>query len=171
VLEERALLRWHAQTLVDLHDQRRRIEQRIADTQARAGVLPELPEQLGRVTAAVLLASVGSPTRYPSAASYCKALGLNLKERSSGTHKGRLEITKRGPGLARHYLYFAALRLIVREPLVARWFTLKTARPGAVKGKQVIELMRKLAKGLWHHVHGHPFRVERLFNLRAIAGA
>jgi hypothetical protein len=47
---------------------------------------------------------------------------------------------------------------------VARWFTRKTARPGALKGKQVVELMRRLAKGLWHHVHGQPFHIEKLVN-------
>jgi transposase len=58
----------------------------------------------------VLGATVGTPVDYPNPHSYLKALGLNLKERSSGKHKGQLKITKRGPGEARKYLYFAALR-------------------------------------------------------------
>jgi transposase len=68
-----------------------------------------------------------------------------------------VRITKRGPAVARFYLYFAALRLIAQEPLVARWFAAKTARPGALKGKQVVELMRRLSKALWHQARGRPF--------------
>ncbi len=170
VLEERELLRWQAKALIEAHREIHRSEQRIEQTLAKDDTLPALPKALGRVTAAVLLATVGSPANYPTAASYCKALGLNLKERSSGTHQGRLAITKRGPPVARFYLYFAALRLIAQEPLVARWFALKTARPGALKGKQVVELMRRLAKGLWHHLHGHPFQIEKLFNTSAMLG-
>ncbi len=36
---------------------------------------------------------VGTPVDYPNPHSYLKALGLNLKERSSGKHKGQLKIT------------------------------------------------------------------------------
>jgi transposase len=126
---------------------------------------------LGEVTSAVLLATQGDPKGYPSAASYCKSIGLNLKEHSSGTHQGQLSITKRGPSLTRFYLYFAALRLIRRDPVIKRWFEIKTARPGAVKQKQVIELTRKLAKAFWHQAQGHDFDVNRLVNLKAVAGA
>lgn len=93
----------------------------------------------------MLVAAVGPPQSYPTASSYLKALGLNLKERSSGKHKGQLRITKRGPSLARFYLYFATLSLITHEPVVKQWCGLKTSRPGAVKNKIVIALMRKLA--------------------------
>ena len=37
-----------------------------------------------------------------------KAVGLNLREKSSGEHEGRLSITKRGPGLLRRLLYLFA---------------------------------------------------------------
>lgn len=171
VLEEHELLRWLAKDLIAARAEIRRIEARIAERVAADRTLPALPAILGTVTAAVLLASLGSPSGYPSAAGYCKALGLNLKEHSSGKHKGKLAITKRGPAVGRFYLYFAALRLLACEPLAARWFKAKTARPGAVPAKQVVELMRRLAKGIWHHVHGDPFRVEKLFDARAVLGA
>jgi hypothetical protein len=73
--------------------------------------------------------------------------------------------------VARFYLYFAALRPIAKEPAVACWFKAKTQRPGAVKGKQVVELMRRLAQALWHQARGRPFRAERLFDQHAVAGA
>lgn len=171
VVEEEALLRWQAKGLIETHRELRAIERTIEQAVQADALLTPMAEVVGRVTSAVLLASQGSPLDYPHARGYCKALGLNLKEHSSGTHRGRLAITKRGPSLARFYLYFAALRLIARDPLVKRWFQAKTRRPGAVKGKQVVELMRKLAKALWHQAHGGVFHAEKLFNLAAVQGA
>ena len=171
VVEEDALLRWQAKGLIETHRELRTIERTIEQAVQADAALTPMAEVVGRVTGAVLVASQGSPLDYPDARSYCKALGLNLKEHSSGTHRGRLAITKRGPSLARFYLYFAALRLIAHDPVVACWFRAKTARPGAIKGKQVVELMRKLAKGLWHQAHGRRFSTDKLFNLSAVAGA
>lgn len=171
VAQEAALLRWQAQELIDARHAVRSCEQTIKKAVAEDAALTPMAAVVGAVTSAVLLASQGSPLSYPDARRYCKALGLNLKEHSSGTHHGRLSITKRGPGIARFYLYFAALRLIAQEPLVKRWFQAKTQRPGAVKGKQVVELMRKLAKALWHQAHGHTFEVDKLFDLAAVERA
>jgi hypothetical protein len=65
--------------------------------------------------------------------------------------------------VARFYLYFAALRLIARDPEVRRWYDRQSARPGALKGKTVVALMRKLAHALWHVGRGATFEVKRLF--------
>jgi transposase len=171
VLEERQLLRWEAKRLIAAGEELRRVERLIEQAVGEDALLKRLAPAVGKVTSAVLVAAVGNPSSYPDAASYRKAFGLNLAERSSGKHKGKLKIAKRGPSVARFYLYFAALRLIAREPMVARWFAAKTKRPGAIAGKQVVELMRKLVGALWHHAHGRPFQVEKLFNLSAVAGA
>ena len=40
-------------------------------------------------TACVLWTSMGDPRKYHAAAAYRKAMGLNLKERSSGTYQGQ----------------------------------------------------------------------------------
>ena len=60
-----------------------------------------MAQAVGKATAAVLALSVGNADEYESAAAYVKSYGLNLKERSSGRHKGRLKISKRGPGRSR----------------------------------------------------------------------
>ena len=168
---ERELLQWLAADILEARKQVHRIEREIERQVEHSAVLMRMAEVIGKVSAAVLLAAVGSPQDYPDAGSYIKAIGLNLKERSSGKHKGRLKITKRGPSVARFYLYFAALRLIAGDPLVKRWYRLKTSRPGALKNKTVIELMRKLAKASWHIARGAAFDAEKLFNLKAVAGA
>jgi transposase len=168
---ETAQLRWQAEQVIAAQREQRQAEQQLARSVAPAQGLAPMQALLGRVTTAVLLATQGDPKHYPSAASYCKSIGLNLKEHSSGQHRGQLSITKRGPSLARFYLYYAALRLCQRDGVIKRWYALKTARPGAVKKKQLIELMRKLAKAFWHQANGHDFDVNRLVNLKAVAGA
>lgn len=169
VAEERALLCRQAQQLLGAHRAVREAERALLKVSAEDPAHAAMPAPLGAVTAAVLLATAGNPADYPSARAYCKGLGLNLKEQSSGRHRGPLHITKRGPPTARFYLYFAALRLIARDPVIKCWFERKSARPGAVKLKQVVELMRKLAKAIWHQARGEPFDVNRLVNLPAVA--
>lgn len=168
IQEESEGLKWLAERVLETHEQVRTIERGIGRQVDDSESLTNLAKIVGKVTSTVLLAALGDPRDYPNAGGYCKGIGLNLKERSSGKHKGQLRVTKRGPSIARYYLYFAALRLIAREPLVKRWFDAKTHKPGAIKLKTVIELMRKLAKGLWHSARGEEFCIDKLFNLKAI---
>ncbi len=126
--------------------------------------LRELGATIGLVTTAVLVSCRLDPRRYDCARSYQKALGLNLKEKSSGRYVGQLRITKRGSSIARRYLYFAALRLIKNDPHVKVWFQ-KKADPRA-KNKTVIALMRKLAKALWHIGRGERFDAHQLLTVK-----
>jgi transposase len=107
-------------------------------------------QELGVVTMCVLWSQVGDPRNYSSARAYLKALGLNLKELSSGQRLGELAITKRGPSMARRWLFFLALRAIQR-PEVKPWYEAKQARDrrhGKMKG--LIAVMRKLCRSIWH---------------------
>ena len=103
------------------------------------------------------------PRKYENARSYQKALGLNLKEKSSGRHVGQLRITKRGSAMARKYLYLATLRLIKSHPAVKAWYENKV-NPKA-KNKTVIAVMRKLAKALWYVGRGERFDASKLFTI------
>lgn len=128
-----------------------------------------LGEVVGRVTAAVFVAKLGSSVEYPSSNSYVKAIGLNLKEKSSGKFKGQLKITKRGPSLVRMYLYFVAMRMIRTEPVVRAWYEKKVKRDGGkVKMKALVAVMRKIAKALWYVGQGEVFDPSRLFNCKAL---
>lgn len=121
---------------------------------------------VGKTTAAVLVAAVGNPERFPSTAAYEKALGLNLKEKSSGKHQGALHITKRGPGVARLFLYLAALRMLSREPIIRAWYAKKVARQGGIaKSKAVVAIMRKLVRALWHVARGEQFLPHKLYDV------
>ncbi len=125
--------------------------------------LHEMALLIGLVTTAVLLSCHLDPRRFICARSYQKAMGLNLKERSSGRHIGQLKLTKRGSSIARRYLYFAALRLIRDDPVVKQWYQNKVD-PRA-RNKAVIAVMRKLAKALWHVGRGEAFDVNKLLTV------
>ena len=123
---------------------------------------------VGLMTAAVVYAKIGSPSEFPNAASFEKSAGLNLKEFSSGKHKGVLRITKRGNGQARQYLYLAALRLLHNDPIAGAWYQKKVQRDGGVKLKAVIALMRKLVRALWYVAQGHEFKSSLLFDVKRL---
>lgn len=117
---------------------------------------------VGMATAGVLWAVVGDPRNYPCGAAYRKAAGLNLKERSSGRYRGQLKITKRGPALARRWLYFAAMRM-VQNPAVKPWYEAKKAKDKDRGKGALIAVTRKLALAL-HAVgaQGATFDARRL---------
>jgi transposase len=117
---------------------------------------------VGLITACVLWMCLGDAINYPNAAAYRKAMGLNLKERSSGQHKGKLSLSKRGQRLTRKWLYFSALRWM-REPSVKRWIEKKKERDGGRGDKAAVGVMRRLALAAWHAGQGELFDVNRLF--------
>jgi transposase len=118
---------------------------------------------VGMATACVLWARVGDPRDYHCAEAYRKAMGLNLTERSSGTHQGQLRISKRGHPQARQWLYLATLRL-VKQAGVQRWYQAKKARDGSGAKRALVAVMRKLALALYHvGVQGSRFEARRLF--------
>ncbi len=148
-----------------LRQQERDIEKAIAPDEASL----RIRQVVGVTTAAVISACLGSPLNYPNASSYLKATGLNLKEHSSGKYTGQLKLTKRGPALVRHYLYWAALRLSDHDPVIKAWKQRKAQRDGGGKSKAITAIMRKLVKALWYVGRGETFDVEKLFDSNRLA--
>ncbi len=168
---ERRLVQVLAAEVLEARAQCRALEKRLAEQVGWDAELARQGAALGKVSAVVLRCALGEAQAYPDAASYLKASGLNLKERSSGKHKGQLKITKRGPGVARRYLYFAALRLIAHEGPARRWYEAKVARDGGLKSKAITALMRKLAKAMWHVGRGEAFEQDKLFGAASVRAA
>src|SRR5262249_22398387 len=138
-------------------------ERRLRELAAGNKVLQAQGNAVGIATACVLWTSTGDPRKYHSAAAYRKAMGLNLKERSSGAYKGQLRITKRGSARTRQWLYFAALRL-GQHSGGRPWVGAKKARNPDDARKVVVAVMRKLALALYHvGVKGEEFQPWRLF--------
>jgi transposase len=135
--------------------QLKKLTQEIAAIQRQAPVL-------GLATSAVLWAYLRDPANYHCAAAYRKAMGLNLKERSSGKYKGQLGITKRGPNRVRRWLYFAALRYC-RDPWIQPWFQAQKLRGEGHSQRALVTLMRKLALAAYYvGAKGETFDVRKL---------
>jgi transposase len=158
--------------LMELCGEIRRLQQEAMAAQKRVEMLIQDIESvnvmidiIGKKTAAVLHSELGDVSRYDNAGSYVKSIGLNLKEHSSGKHKGKLKITKRGSGTVRMYLYLAVLRLIQKNSIIQAWYQNKVDRDGGTKMKAVVALMRKLARALWHVGQGKRFDAAKLFDV------
>ena len=148
--------------------QHSRCEGKVAKQQIETKVeamdgLQEMARLIGKLTTAALISLHLDPRLFPSARCFLKALGLNLKEKSSGQIQGRLKLSKRGSSTARKYLFLAALRLIQNDSVIARWYQ-KKLNPNA-KMKMVAACMRKLAKALWHVARGAKFEAAKLVTL------
>lgn len=131
-------------------------------------VIQRQAKAVGVTTACILWVALGDPKNYHCGEAYRKAMGLNLKERSSGKHKGRLKISKRGPSITRRWLYFAAMRLS-QKPDIRRWYEAKKARDQDRGIGALIGITRKLALALYSvGVYEEPFDPWRLFPGRSL---
>ena len=127
-----------------------------------------LAPAIGRTTAAVVYTDVGDANSYASAGSFVKAMGLNLKEKSSGTIKGQIKITKRGSSHVRHYLWLAVYRWIQKDPIANAWYERKVKRDGGKSSRAAVALMSKLGKALYHVGRGATFDSSKLFDIRRL---
>ena len=101
------------------------------------------------VTAAAVLGAVGDPRAYESGRQILAVAGLDLVERSSGTHQGRLHISKRGrPGL-RHQMYMLAVRSIRADGIARAEYQAVYARNGGLGKKALVAVMRSLLTMLY----------------------
>lgn len=131
-------------------------------------VLQRQGRAVGIPTACVLWVHLGDPRQYDSAGAYRKAMGLNLKTRSSGRWNGCLKITKRGSSAVRRWMYFASLRLC-REDGVRQWYQSHKSRAPVNKGGSaskwaLMGIQRKLALALHCVGVGAEFDARRLFD-------
>jgi transposase len=137
-----------ANEILETRRRKQRAKRELKRLNAGNAVLSRLGRAVGYATASVLWVYLGNPQNYHCGSAYRKAMGLNLKERSSGRTKGQLRITKRGPGVVRRWLYLASMRLL-REEGVRVWFEAKKVRDGNRGGKALVGVMRKLAVALY----------------------
>lgn len=71
---------------------------------------------IGIVAIAGFIASVGNIERFDAPEQVVKLLVLNLRENSSGKHKGQTTITRRGRSDGRYAIFQAVLPLVARNP-------------------------------------------------------
>ena len=103
---------------------------------------------VGIKTVAGFLAEVGDITRFNHPDQIIKLAGLNLRENSSGNHKGETTITKRGRSRLRAQLFRAILPMVAQNKEfneLHKYYTTRAENP--LKKKQSLMVMcRKLIK-------------------------
>lgn len=123
---------------------------------------------VGVITAASFLGEVGDLSRYGDWRQLRKLAGFNLIENSSGKHKGKTGISKRGrPGL-RCILYQASLTLVAKNPEFKELYRyLKTRRENPLKSQQaLVAIACKLLRVMFTLV-----KENRLYDPERVLGA
>lgn len=110
-------------------------------------VLTSVPG-IGIVSASSFLGEIGDPKRFKSAQQIIRLAGYNLVENSSGTHKSKTRISKRGRKNLRSILYKMAMVTVCRNNDMKLLYNyLKTRKDNPLKGKQaLIVICEKLVR-------------------------
>lgn len=114
---------------------------------------------IGPVTAAGLIGEVGDFTKFNTISELMKLAGLDLYEVSSGKHRGKLRISKRGRPLMRKLLYLAALSTIRKNGVMHEWYQRALGR-GMMKTKALVAVSRKLLGLIFALVRDHSVYIE-----------
>jgi transposase len=106
---------------------------------------------IGVVTLAGFLGEIGDPRRFKDWKQIRKLSGYNLVETSSGEHRGRRSISKRGRPALRSYLYQMALMVSVKNKEFRQIYRyLITRRQNPLRSKQaLIAVAMKLIRVIW----------------------
>ena len=98
---------------------------------------------IGLITVAGLIGEVGDFKKFNTISEMMKLAGLDLFEVSSGKHKGKLRISKRGRSLMRKLLYFAAINVVKPHGIMYESYQEMLDR-GQPKMKALVAIARKL---------------------------
>ncbi|WP_333871791.1 IS110 family transposase [Desulforamulus putei] len=132
-------LQYQLRRVKQILDECKLVETRLAELLKEipyAGYLLTIPG-MSILQVATVVSEVGDLSNYRSARQLIKLAGLNLVENSSGSHKGRSRISKRGRSKLRCTLFRVALILVARTQefsLLHHYYTTRSNNP--LKGKQ-----------------------------------
>jgi len=124
----------------------RHCEKTMALVEELALQVPGIEEMLkikgvGLTIAAGFVAEIGDITRFEHPKQVQKLAGLNLKENSSGKHKGKTTISKRGRRRLRAILFQGIMPLVARNQEFRELHWYYTTRPNPLKKKQSLILL------------------------------
>ena len=114
---------------------------------------------MGIITVAGLIGEVGNFEAFSTIAEIMKLAGLDLYEVSSGNHRGRHHISKRGRALMRKLLYFAALSVVRKKGIMHEDYQKMLAR-GMPKIKALVAISRKLLRLVFALARDHTVYVN-----------
>lgn len=109
---------------------------------------------IGEITAAGLIGEVGDFSEFKTISEITKLAGFDLFEISSGKHKGRRRISKRGRSLMRKLLFFAALNVTRKGGILHEQYQRYLQR-GMLKMKALVAIARKLLRIIFALVRDH----------------
>ncbi len=123
------------------------------------------------VTAAGLIGEVGDFRQFSTISEMMKLAGMDLFEISSGIHRGRRRISKRGRPLLRKLLFFAALNTVRKGGVMHACYQRYLHR-GMPKVKALVAIARKLLRIIFALVRDHrqyqiPLTLQEDLNLAA----
>jgi len=84
---------------------------------------------IGTIISAVFIGEIGDISRFDNWKQVRKLAGLNLAEQSSGQHKGKTKITKRGRPMLRSILYLAGVTSVNHNPEMRQLYYYLMNRP------------------------------------------
>jgi len=120
---------------------------------------------VGRDTVAGFLAEIGDIGNYHHPKQLIKLAGLNLKENTSGKHKGQTKITKRGRKKLRALLFRVIMPLVAKNRAFKALHEYYTKRPDnpLKKMQSLIALCNKLIRVLFGIMKkGHEFSEAKM---------
>lgn len=109
---------------------------------------------IGEITTAGLIGEMGDFKEYSTIGEVIKHAGLDLFEISSGKHKGKRRISKRGRPLLRKLLYFASINVVRKGGILHKQY-LQHLGKGMPKIKALIAISRKLLSIIFALVRNH----------------
>jgi transposase len=128
---------------------------------------------LGIVSVAGLIGEVGDFSKFRTQSEIMKLAGLDLYEISSGKRKGQRRISKRGRGLLRKILFYAAIQMIRKNGIMYDYYTRLTGR-GMERMRALIAVSRKLLRIIHaivrdnsDYVKKNPARERRMMEIAA----
>jgi transposase len=125
---------------------------------------------MGIITVAGLIGEVGDFNKFRTIAEIMKLAGLDLYEVSSGNHRGRHHISKRGRALMRKLLYFASLSVVRKKGIMHEDYQKMLAR-GMPKIKALVAISRKLLRLVFALARDHTVYVNNYNHVRALERA
>ncbi len=140
--------------IIDLLSAIESVDRFVAIVEAEMGrCLSEIPysrsilsiKGIGPITAAGLIGEVGDFSQFATISEIMKHAGLDLYEISSGKHKGKKRISKRGRHLLRKLLFYAAMNTVRKGGIMHEYYQgcLQRSMP---RIKAIIAVARKLLR-------------------------
>jgi len=131
---------------------------------------------IGVVSAGLLIGELGDITRFESYEQIRRYAGLNLVENSSGTHKGKTSVSRRGRKTLRSILYRIAFTMVKNNKEMKQLYKyLKERKNNPLKSKQalvavvgkVLQIIYAVVMNNTKYEAARVFKQERLEQLQA----